>query len=76
MASTPTYLPVYQLSSTASPTVNDLLVLQSSAANGDVGLMTIDTFVRSFSSNIIADVAVDTETTIPLYVAMGWEPPT
>lgn len=66
-----TYLPVYQLSEAASPTENDYLVFQSSASNGDVGLLPISTFMTTFIQSIIDDITIDS-TVLDKYTAMGW----
>lgn len=70
-----TYLPVYQLSEATAPTTSDYLVTQSAASNGDVGLLPISVFIRSFIQTYIDQVTID-QTTIDLYEAMGWEDPT
>lgn len=75
MASTPTYLPVYQLSQMVTPTNSDYLVVQSAASGGDVGLLPISTFNSTFLQGIIADTEIDSDVT-DYYTAMGWSAPT
>lgn len=65
MATTsPTYLPVYSLSTENSPSLTDSLVMQKSsdATSGDVELLTI---------NNLFDLALDA-TTIAIFTEMGW----
>lgn len=75
MASTPTYLPVYQLSQMVTPTNSDYLVVQSAASGGDVGLLPISVFNSSFLGPVIDEVAIDSDVT-DYYTAMGWSAPT
>lgn len=70
-----TYLPVYSLSENTSPTTSDYIVLQSSATNGDVGLLSISNFMSAFMQSYINQVTIDS-TTITLYESMGWTQPT
>lgn len=69
-----TYLPVYQLSEITAPTTSDKIVFQSSATNGDVGLLPVSAFISTFLEDYIGQVNIDS-TTIALYTAMGWEDP-
>lgn len=48
-----TYLPVYQLSEVTTPSKNDFIVMQSSAENGDVGLLEIENFQSTFIQDVI-----------------------
>lgn len=75
MATTPTYLPVHSLSSMVSPTENDYIVVQSAASGGDVGLLTMATFIATFFQETIDAAEIDS-TTIAKYEAMGWSAPT
>lgn len=75
MATTPTYLPVYQLSQMVTPTDSDYLVVQSAAAGGDVGLLPISTFNSVFLQEIIADTSIDSDVT-DYFEGMGWVAPT
>lgn len=75
MASTPTYLPVHQLSQMVTPTDSDYLVVQSAAQNGDVGLLPISTLISTFFQSYMDATEIDSSTTAT-YEAMGWEAPT
>jgi hypothetical protein len=75
MASTPTYLPVYTLSSELAPAETDFLVFQSGATNGDVKLLGIGTFLDAFLRESMNNIVID-QSTIDLYTEMGWEEPT
>lgn len=75
MASTPTFLPVYALSTMQSPTENDYLVVQSAATNGDVGLLPVSTLIATFFQETIDNAEIDSSTETK-YAAMGWVDPT
>lgn len=75
MATTPTYLPVKNLSSELAPTESDYLVFQSGAEGGDVKLLGIDVFLDTFLRDTMNAIVID-QSTIDLYTAMGWEEPT
>lgn len=75
MASTPTYLPVYQLSQMVTPTDSDYIVVQSAATGGDVGLLPISTFNGTFLGPIFDEIEIDSNVTT-YYTAMGWSAPT
>lgn len=75
MATTPTYLPVYQLSQMIAPTTADYIVVQSADTNGDVGLLQIGTFKSNFIDPVIDDTEIDSSVTA-LYTSMGWSMPT
>ena len=75
MANTPTYLPVYKLSSALSPTESDYFVFQSGATGGDVKLLGIGTFLDTFLRETMNNAVID-QSTITLYTSMGWEAPT
>lgn len=70
-----THIPVYTLAEQTSPTTSDYLVVQSSATNGDVGLLPISSFMTTFIQSYIDQVTVDAST-ITLYTSMGWTAPT
>lgn len=74
MASTPSYLPVYTLSTELAPTESDYLVIQSGADNGDVKLLGVDTFLDTFLREFMDGSGIDAETKAT-YAAMGWEDP-
>lgn len=75
MASTPTFLPVYALSTMQSPTENDYFVVQSAATNGDVGLLPVSTLIATFFQKTIDNAEIDSSTETK-YAAMGWVAPT
>lgn len=70
MSDSPTFLPVYSLPENTNPTTNDSLVVQASGATGDVGLLTVSSFIENF-----ADELIDS-TTITAFTADGWTAPT
>lgn len=70
MASTPTYLPVYSLSTMETPTTSDYLVVQSAATNGDVGLLPISTLTSTFYQTYFDEVGVDDDV-YALYTALS-----
>lgn len=74
MANTPSYLPVYTLSTELAPTESDYLVIQSGAENGDVKLLGVDTFLDTFLREFMDGSVIDQETK-DAYTAMGWEDP-
>lgn len=69
-----TYLPVYSLSEASSPTTSDYFVTQSSATNGDVGLLPISTFLSTFIQAYITDDTLEIvdDTVQTLYEGMWW----
>lgn len=69
-----TYLPVYQLSGVTAPTTSDMIVFQSSASGGDVGLLQVSDFINTFVPDYSVQIDIDS-TTIALYTAMGWTDP-
>ena len=75
MASTPTYLPVYQLSQMVTPTDSDYIVVQSAATGGDVGLLPISTFNSAFLGPIWDEIEIDSDVT-DYFEGMGWTAPT
>ena len=75
MASTPTYLPVYQLSQMVTPTDSDYLVVQSAATGGDVGLLPISTFNSVFLGPVWDAIEIDSDVT-DYFEGMGWTAPT
>lgn len=75
MASTPTYLPVYQLSTMVTPTNADCIVVQSAATGGDVGLLPISTFINTFLKESMDAIEID-DSVKTKYENMGWTEPT
>ena len=74
MANTPSYLPIYTLSTEMAPTEADYLVFQSSANNGDVKLIGIDTFLDAFLRETMDAAVIDAETKAA-FTADGWSDP-
>lgn len=74
MANTPSYLPVYTLSTELAPTEADYLVIQSGAENGDVKLLGIDSFLDAFLRATMDAAVIDAETRAA-FTADGWYDP-
>lgn len=70
-----TYLPVYSLAELTSPVEGDYFVVQSSATNGDVALLSITDFLDAFLRDYMDGSTIDSST-ITLYTSMGWSAPT
>ena len=75
MSSTPSYLPVYLLATTVSPTEDDYLVLQEDGDNGDVKLLAISSFISNFIQPVSDAVEIDSDVT-DYFEGMGWTAPT
>lgn len=69
-----TYLPVYSLAEMTSPVDDDYFVMQSSATNGDVALLSITNFLDAFLTEYMEGSTIDAST-ISLYTSMGWTAP-